>query len=384
MKIIFHVESQKDLDQAQICGVPEILLGHSQLSPLGKLSTSEIQDLARSARDQNIKCVLLWDSLMRDVELKESVNVIQEIDLNLFQSIRVLDPGALEWVIQHAPGVNVQLIMRTGAHNLEAISNWFLKGEARVERLILSSELPKTKLQEYIQYFKNTPQAPEIEVLGLGAIQLFHSPRALLDEENNRVQAVASCDENTHRGFRVVQTQHGTLLFHAKDYCLLDRVSELQEMGMAALTIDLRQSDSLHLNAIAEITKTGSEELYNAFVLSYSQKVTRCFYNANGTDVLFKKLKNTTTQRVDQAYVGEVIESVKDRHTILKVVTSPGSLKIGTKLNLVTPVGKSVEYTIHQIQDLDREPIQEVAVGDYLLFPYIRSATPTTAVYLSE
>jgi len=395
MELVSPVRSQTELATAHEAGITEVLLGHQMLSTLGTLGTDELHSLANSALKLGLRPILLWDTLMRDAEFDRAVNCIKKIDLKLFSAVRVMDPGALEYILEETL-LPVQLILRTGNHNIESILGWINYNKARTEKVILSSELPKKRIEEYVKVIP-----VKTEVLGLVPILLFYTPRYLLtyqstsgdgergEDSFNLLTAMASCEENTHKGFRVVETKHGTLVFHAKDYCLLEQINELKSMGVTSFQMDFRleKSESFILEQIKKVAvlcKSFDPVFYQEWASSYPNKITRCFYQANATDVLFKKLKNTTTQRVDHSFVGEVIESVRDRHIIVHVTGNARELTKGNELKIITPMGKQVLFTVGSIRDLDGNQKEEIASGDFAVLPYIRSVTPTSVIYLQH
>ncbi len=365
-------------------GIREVLLGHSGLSAQGSLNPEEMNALAAAAVNYGIKPVILWDTLMCDPDLDAAGCVLLSLELSLFSAIRVLDPGALGFVLENT-NLPIQLILRSGNHNIESILGW-ISFDRRVVRVVLSSELPKTRLDDYL---KRIPV--EVEILGVVPILLFYTPRHLLTfqgasaSSGSMLSALASCEEDSHSGFRVIETRHGTLMFHSKDYNLLDKVAELQQIGVAAFQIDFRLEETERATVLfkstAALFNNFSEAALMQWQTAYPHKTTRCFYQANATDVLFKKLKNTTTQRTDNAYIGEVVESLKDQHTIIHVTGKAGKLTAGTSLQIITPNGKTVSFSIGEIRNLDGELVAESVGGEFAVLPYLRSVTPTSVVY---
>lgn len=397
LQITTYLEQQDDLVTIKECGVTEVLLSHQSLSRLGKLSDSKLCELATEALSLGIRTVLEWDVLMREQSFSRSVEVLERLDLSLFKAIRIQDPGALEYVLQKIPNVPIQLVLESGNHNFEGIKRWCDYVGDRLERIVLSVELPAKRLQEYTCKL-NVP----VEVLGLGPILLFYTPRYLLSHQKDsfdwlkderdfsphRLSAIASCEDDMHRGFRIHENSHGTFLFHAKDYCLFDRVLETRETGIAYLRVDLRlEAQFEQLYHVAGLLKKPSEEESEAFKAQYPRKVTRCFFQANATDVLFKKLKNKETQRQDENFIGKVIELNREEgYTIIEISTAlTGAiqeLRVGMNLKMITTTGALIQRTIASLKNLEGESVQAIGKGDFAVIPYVKFALNGTAVYL--
>lgn len=388
MKLISHAKNEKELSLLIQSGADEVLLGHQDLSRLGNLTTYALIELAKLAKGSGIRPVLEWDILMTEPQLEKATRLLNELlnepDMNLFSAIRVQDAGAFEYALRVFPSLPLQLILETGNHNLEGIKRWCEAGGSRIERLILSNQIPKARLAAVIAQ----TQIP-VEVLGLGPILLLYTPRHLLSYQikeevhEETLRALANSEEDGHSGFRIIQNNHGTFVFHPKDYCLLDLVTELKEMNLAAFRVDFRlENDSSRIVVVSEILNSANPEAVRLFIKNHPNKVTHCFYQANATDVLFKKLKNTAIQRHDAGYVGEIVESQKDSHMILHVRAKGFTLKKGQTLKLVSPLGAVKEYVVHLLKNLDLKEVEEIHSNEYAVLPHVKLMVPSTTVNL--
>ena len=233
MKWVAYARDADELGQLGHRRVSEVILGLRGLSRLGRLDLKTLHELAALARDLDVRPILEWDILMTPPDFVRAVSDLGQVDLKLFAAIRVQDPGAYQYVLQNHPGIAIQLILETGNHNLESVQRWCSYGGKRLERVVLSLQLPKAKLAEMIGAL-----TVPVEVLGLGPILLLYTPRHLLSNQvgdwqwlkdetganQHLVTAMASSEESHHSGFRIVENHHGTFLFHAKDYCLVDQL----------------------------------------------------------------------------------------------------------------------------------------------------------------
>ena len=396
MKITSSANNPEELQLLIKYGVTEILLGLRDLSRFGTLDLAQLHSMALVAKKSNIRPILEWDALMTNSRLEQTKKILAQIDMTLFAAVRVQDSGALSWVKRLIPTLPIQLVLETGNHNLEGVKRWCEVAGPQLERVILSNELTAATLTHYIQNL-GTP----VEVLGLGPILLFYTPRHLLsfqkkdltwisDEDTSqthRINAIANAEEGFHRGFRLFENQHGTFMFHAKDYCLMDRLDRLVEMGISAIRIDLRLNPNwMALPTIAELVNQAnsghfSTETADLFLQSYPQKVTRCFFQANATDVLFKKLSNEKIIRSDDRFIGEVVEVSKDRYLLIHVQSNQLKLKTNQEYTFTTPEGKTKSVSISRISDLDRNEIPEAGKNDFVIVPYQKSITTQTMIY---
>lgn len=391
MKLISYASNLKELNQLKNAGVSEVLLCHSQLSRLGTLSTDLVNELAEEAWKLDLRPVLEWDILMTQESLNRSIDLLNAVKWDKLSAIRVQDPGAFEYALQKGESLPIQLVLETGNRNLESIRRWCEYGKGRVERVVLSIELPESRIAQVIS------ELPiPVELLGLGPILLLYTPRHLLSNERDdfswmnrieeldqhRIEVIASSEQTLHSGFRVIENQHGTLLFHAKDYCLLDQIPELRKMNLGALRVDYRLEKSLdQIESVGHLLKDPQESQVRAWMDSHPRKLTRCFFKANATDVLFKKLKNVQIQRRDSNYLGDVVEISRGNYTIIHVLSQKLSLRVGQDLSFVTPEGQTVVFQIHSLKDLDQRSVEQVSSGDFAVIQYVKHATPGSSVY---
>jgi putative protease len=417
---VTYANSHQDLHRASSAGFREILLGHPQLSRFGGVQTELLLELVAAAQSMDLRPILDWDVLMTQTDFHAATTLLEQLPLDKFSAVRVQDPGAFEWLLQHQKKPLIQLNLETGNPNLTGIQRWCDYGRTRLDRILLSSQISKSTLKKIVKAV-----TVPIELLGLGPILLLYTPRhllsnqirhlgepSLLSGQTSPLAAVASSEESSHRGFRVRETPRGTLFFHAKDYSLLDQLQELLELGIAAFRVDFRLQDgSALLEKVAEILDAGEAQfrsnstgadfrylttendeqlrplwlaLANHFHDSYPTRVTRCFFQANHTDVLFKKLKNTRVQREDRDYVGEITEISKNQHLILSILGKAVTLTPGQKLKMITPTGQETFYEVTRLQNLDKMDVPHLKTGDFAVLHYAKLIPPKTAVYLAE
>ena len=114
------------------------------------------------------------------------------------------------------------------------------------------------------------------------------------------IEAAGQSEESPHKGFPLLENEHGTFMFLPIDHCLLDSLSELSELGVAHLRIDNRFMSEGLFTRVMEHFNNPSEESFEMIKDASQARLIRGFYNTNKSDVLFKKLKNYRIQRKDK------------------------------------------------------------------------------------
>lgn len=370
MKLTTFAQNLSDLNLIKDQGLDEVILGHQDFSRFGKLKSDELMALSQRARELGLKVIFEWDILMTENTFAKLANEILTF-LDSFDALRVQDPGALEWGFKNTIKP-LQFIAENGNHNLPGLQGWIDHVQGRLERIILSIELPKNKIEEYAKAL-----SVPCELLGLGRILLFYTPRQLLSplsadkfSYNDEISAIGESEESPHKGFPIIENRHGTFMFHIKDFCLVDFAKELKTIGLSYFRVDLRFSEITQLKEIRILTEEINEKTFNDFKQIYPQDLMRGFYHVNKTDVLFPKLKNHRLQSREGDYIGEVLEAEKGSHLAIFVKNAKG-LKKTDKLKIIHPKGEIFEAMIYSLRNLSLEEVEYVEPQKTALIQFV-------------
>lgn len=383
MKITSFAQNLHELSLLKNEGIEEVILGMRKFSRFGKLSEEDFLGMQKRAKELNLRIILEWDILMTEDVFQSCCQKIQTY-LGMVDSLRVQDPGALQWAIENT-SLPLQFVAENGNHNLSALQGWVDVARGRMERIILSLELSKDALTEYVKGL-----SVPCELLGLGRILLFYTPRALLTplkpertSLNEDLSALGSSEESPHKGFPVLENRHGTFMFHIKEFCLIEYASELKALGLSYLRLDLRWDEIEFLSPVVSLIKSFENEKFLKFKEEYPQDLMRGFYLVNKTDVLFPKLKNNRLQKRDGNFVGEVMEAEKGSHLAI-MVRNPKGLKRSDKLRIIHPKGEVFELPIYSLKNVNFEDVEVVTEDTLALIPYVGGVWVQSQVFFLE
>jgi putative protease len=389
MKLVTYIENFEELEKLIARTGDEsveIIVGVSELSRYSKTSLEEMLALTGHAKKYNFNVVLEWDALNQEEKFISSCAVIDRLPLHDFKAIRVQDPGAVEYIKHIYPWLKIQLILENGNHNLIGLKKWCEYLGDQCERLVLSNELSREMLREYAKVL-----ATPIEILVFGRILLFYSPRKLLSPlekkniESLSIEASGSSEESPHSGFPLIENRHGTFMFNVKDLYLLDHLNELHEMGIKNVRVDLRFDDSFNnysegvLNLFAGIVSESDLPIRSR----HPRPLIKGFYNINKTDVLFTKLKNKRIQRLDENYIGEIVDVERDHQLALLIKTSGLDVSSLQEIKMITPEGKEKIVQLAWMKSSLGESLEKAQKNDLVLIPYTNGVTVKTQVYLN-
>ncbi|MGK5094038.1 U32 family peptidase [Deltaproteobacteria bacterium TL4] len=374
------LEDSSQLSALQSLPVREVILEHAELSRQGILSTAELCRLLKLCRTAGIAPLLQWDILATEPVFEQSIAVLQELPLSEFTAIRVQDLGAAEWLRKTHPTLPMHLIVETGNHNFRALKRWTEYFGPQLERLVLSNEIPREALQSCCEQLKIP-----CEILGLGPILLFYSPRALLsrlgfDPSENPIKRYACEGQSFVRHFPTFENKHGTLMFHDRDLFLLDLIPDLLQCGLHTLRLDLRTVDFPEwIEKLKPHLQSHGDKVENSSLKEqWPVKTTHGFYRANRTDRPIERLKNKHLRNHEPQLVGTVAESIKGEYMAL---ISRKRFHCNQELIFVTPEGRKVESTIHFIRNTQGQSQTVADPPGVWLIPHVKYVTTQTLVY---
>lgn len=374
MQFNTFVASIADLDRCvNAPGLQEVLLEPALLARQGHLSPDAVQTLAGEAAQRGLRPVLVWDALMPERVMRSVCEQLSTWNLEVFGAIRVSDPGVAYWLQSQVPQMPLQLIVETGNHNLEALVGWCQIFAGTLERLILSIELPEAKLIEYCQ---KLPVA--CELLGVGQILLFYSPRSLLashlETDDESLATTVAFADAPQRPFPTVETAHGTCMFLDKDQFILDRLSGLKSAGLHTVRLDVRHL-SQDGDAASGVDRLCQQILSDpaALRVEWSRPTRAPFFNANRTDALFPRMKSKVEQyRAD--CLAEVISGEKAKYVVFQTRRSGDRSQIQ---RILLPTGEAIDVAPElTFRTVNGETIHTFEAEQILVTDWIKKAVP--------
>lgn len=363
----------------------ELIVSIMSLNRFLETTQDELMEIIKLNQQFKYNLLLEWDVLNQEMKFQKTVELFKTLPLHEFTSVRVQDPGAFHYVKESFPWIKCELILENGNHNLAGLKKWIDFGGETLKKCILSNELSKEHLSQYAKELNC-----DLEIQGFGRILLFYSPRKLLSPLNEiklsqeKIEAFGTSEESPHSGFPLVENQHGTFMFNVKDLSLLENIKEIEDLGVKSLRYDLRFDESMSRLESFLIIHFQKNEIVQALsqIKAHSVRpLIKGFYNINKSDVLFPKLKNSRIQRMDQNYLGEVVDVERDHHIALLLKAKHLSLNLGDSIQFVTPEGKVKETSIKQMKKSNSQIVQHAQTHEIVLLPYLSGVVGKTQVY---
>ena len=384
MKLIAPILRSQDIEVLAHAGVSEVLLCWSALARRFHFShQEEVLQAIKHCQRFNLTPVLLWDQLMSE-EQKEKcwqsfLQLISPLTIKEKENlkVRILDPGIGLGLESRGLPIKVQFIAHNGGHNFAALEGWAQLLAPVLDRVILSPELPIETILDY-QKRASFP----LEVTLLSPLLLFYTPRSLLANQNPGGETIyrADSEETHHRGFEVRASSHATLMYHHKDFSILDEYHKLLAAGLAAGLIDWTRTKVDFLLAVDSFFKESSDHLQLKEL--YPRPLFRGYALNNRSDVLFSKLKNSRLQARHHNYCGEVLHMESGQS--LGVMIKRGQLRPGDELEFVNPEGKKKALQLTWIKDLDGQNLNLAEANQLVMLPFVPRMTVKSQVFFKS
>jgi len=376
-----YLENNLQLEQIKETSIREVILEHVLLSRIGRNDTKSLLFLVEKALSYNMSPVLQWDILCTENIFQKCLKILEQIPLSMFHAIRVQDLGVAEWIRKEYPDLPLHLIIESGNHNLKGMESWSKYFGKQLNRLVLSNEIPKTKLIEYAQIL-DTP----CEILCVGRILLFYSPRKLLSKYNFSHTSLKSVEKNLmvadkpQRIFPAIENQHGTFMFHHRDLFLIDHIPDLMKSNLGILRLDLRHLDFScnWFKKINEIIRSFDKKKVIELKSTWPVKITKGFFRANRTDLAIDRIKNPHLKDHGENLVGYVVESIKEEHIIL---LARKTFSCGKPLLAITPEGRECIISTKNIKTTGGIPVGKIVSENLYQVPHVKYVTAQTLIY---
>ena len=284
MKILSPAGNFESLKMAVFNGADEVYLGISDFNARNNIEGFSIDTLKEAvdfAHLFKVKVHLAINILFSDSELQDAINVVgQSLNLGVDAFI-VQDLGLISLINKLYPEAEIHLSTQMGIHNLEGI---LALKDYKFKRVVLSRETP---LEEIKRIKENTNV--EIEYFAQGALCVSFSGNCYLSSytlsaSGNRGKCKQLCRLPFTFSKNGKKLKQGYLL-SAKDFNMLNRLSDLKKAGVDAIKIEGRARRPYYVGV-------ATREYYNALhglnadldelKLAFNRNYTEGYFNGNG------------------------------------------------------------------------------------------------------
>lgn len=223
----------------------------------------------------------------------------------------VADPGIMGLVRALRPDMPIHLSTQANVTNLASARFWHAAG---VGRIVLAREL---SLREMTDMRAGAPEGLEFEAFVHGAMCMAYSGRCMLSQfltgrDANRGDCAQPCrwsygvmeEKRPGEWFPVEEDERGTYLFNSRDLCLLRRIPELMDAGLASFKIEGRMKSPFYaatvVKAYREAIDAAWEGRWEESDLLRWEKEVSSVSNRGFTEGFLDGVPDISSQRMDR------------------------------------------------------------------------------------
>lgn len=217
------------------------------------LTLNQLEELAPLAKSRSVKLYLTLNTLVRDCEIGDALNIAETALERGVDAIIVQDFGLMAALRAHFPQAEIHASTQMTTHNLAQLD---LLARAGVSQVNLSRELSIEQIKLFSEKLKNYGIVPEVFVHGAYCISYSgqcYLSGALYGQAGNRGSCVQPCR-------RQFFASNGKLIapFSLKDNCAFRFAKELCSVAPISLKIEGRIKSAEY---VYSVTKSWREQL---------------------------------------------------------------------------------------------------------------------------
>ena len=298
-------------------------------------------------------------------------------------AVLISDPGVFTIAREYMPDKEIHISTQANNTNYMTYKFWYDHG---IRRVVSAREL---SLREIKEIREAIPDDMEIEAFIHGAMCISYSGRCLLSNyftgrDANHGACTHPCRwkyavvEETRPGeyLPVEEDERGTYIFNSKDLCMVDKLPDLIDAGIASLKVEGRMKTNLYVAVCARTYREAiddyfeSEELYNSKIPHYLDEISACtmrdftrgFYYGKPSEE--DQIYDNNTYIRNAVYMGLVEEVTEDGYVVLyqknkfsvgdklEVMNFDGTNSVCTVSEIINQYGESVDSAPHPKEKL--------------------------------
>ncbi len=256
MKILSPAGDFESLIFALNEGADEVYFGVNEFNARNNIvgfNLEDVSEIVKYCALFNVRCFMAVNILFKDEELESAVNLIVKAYNLGVDAFIIQDLGLAKILFENYPMIELHASTQMGIHNLEGVN--FLRN-FNFKRVVLARETPLSEIKRI-----RDNSTIEIEYFVQGALCVSFSGNCYLSSvlhnaSGNRGLCKQLCRLNYAIYEKDKKLKDGYLL-SAKDFCMIDRLSELEKAGVDSLKIEGRARRPYYV-------KTATREYYNA------------------------------------------------------------------------------------------------------------------------
>lgn len=366
MNFIFTIYHSSHIDLAFKCGASEISIPIEGLSKEGGVSVEEALKLEQLANEKGLTTIFICDKLSEE---RNFISLCKQIEPLLHKTIVISDIGLAKWLKDHSKIFHLSL--EIGSANDDSVQGWIDYFGTACKRVLLNYQIEAKELHPLISKIPC-----ESEILGLGDILMYYSPRELLSFSDQQKKEVSiQSDDAGPSEFKFLQSESGSVMYYSKGFSLLSYIEEFKDSKLSFMRINPRFFDT---EMCEVLLKCFTEQDFSDLKKNWPKPLLHGYYGSNKSDSLFVHLPK---RKKDENFkiAAEVIDF--DENTILIRAMNP--IPLGSELRAIDTKKREFIWNLENILDLEQNSLEILEKNKTGLIKRIRTLTTGSFLYFN-
>ena len=375
------------LKTAIIYGADAVYFGGEMFSlraGAGNLSIDEIREAMAFIHEHGAKGYMTINIYAHNDDIPLLRNYLAKIADIPIDAFLVSDPGVMGLIREAMPDAEIHLSTQANTTNYLTAQFWVSQG---VKRVVAAREMSLAELRTMRD---NLPEDIEIEAFVHGAMCISYSGRCLLSNfmagrDANRGAFTHPCrwkyrlveEQRPGEYYPIEEDDRGSYILNSRDLCMIDRIPDLADAGIASLKIEGRMKSMYYVATIISAYRAALDEyLADPDNYTFDQKhftelckashreFTHGFYYNKPTDKDQNYLTSEYTR--EYSFVGLVRDT--DPETGLTTVEQRNKFSVGDTVEIFGPRTPYYEEVIKEMYDEEGEPVESAPPPQQILW----------------
>ena len=266
----------------------------------------EIRKAVETAHLYNVKVYVTVNTLIKQDELKDVLNYLNELYAIGVDAVLIQDLGLIELINRHIPKLKIHASTQMTAENQRKID--YLESK-NVKRIVLPREMRKEEIA-------NIKTNMELEIFAHGALCYSYSGQCLMSSfKGGRSGNRGTCAQPCRQKYGLSSSKKTDYYLSPKDLCLYNKLKEISELNIKCIKIEGRMRNKEYLAVVVSSYRKALNKL-KSNKISKTEDLNLVF-NRGFTEGQF----STTYQRSKRPghlglKIGKVIDVKKSQITI--------------------------------------------------------------------
>ena len=367
-----------DLERLKIAllyGADAVYIGgreYSLRANANNFSIDEIKEACAFAHKLNKKVYLTLNIVFHNEDIDGVNDFIKEVVDSGIDAFIVSDPFLIRYIKDNFKDVEVHLSTQGSTTNKEAVKYWMDEG---LDRVVLAREVSIKEMKEIREY------APiDLEVFIHGAMCTFYSGRCTLSNYfTNRDANRGGCAQICRFAFDIDEYQD-KFTMATKDLNLSNNLKELLDSGVSSLKVEGRMRSAYYLATVISSYRRLIDAYYDnkldkELIAKENKILSRVANRETSTHYYLKKADyedqyyTGRQENSNQDFLAQVLSYNKKDHIV--TITERNYFKLGDQVEIFTPKGDIIEFTVEKLYDEEMNPIEVARHPEEILNLYV-------------